>query len=239
MFILTASWLPDNLKYLSSGTSLDEEKLKNLASGWQLRLSLAKKTAKRKPNWLSDEDRSGKPWKESSAGLVAFDLNEAADAEEDRADGSLNSSDLTVDHEDSQVLNNGRSPSTSLVPHKLLDAVDDAIVFKPIDFGPIRRNFSTSITKRFSTIVGNGVSIEVQEEAVEKIIGGVYLSQTTIDEWIEKVMVPSFHQLKTNLEASANGNESFVVRLEDDGESDRRSSEEWLPASVRVVMEAY
>ncbi|KAI4344368.1 hypothetical protein L6164_011602 [Bauhinia variegata] len=241
MFILTANYLPDNLKYMSNGTSLDEEKLSNLArSGWQLRLSLGKRTSKRRPNWLSDqEERSTKPRKEMSSGL-AFDLNEAADVEEDRADGSgsLNSSDLTVDHEDNQVLNNGRSLATSSLPRQLLDVVDDAIVFKAVDFGHIRRHFSASITKRFSTIIGNGISIEVQEEALEKIAGGVWLGQTGIDEWVEKVLVPSFQQVMAKLSSSSNSDESFVVRLEDDGDCDKRSSADWLPARVRVVGQA-
>ena len=237
VFILTASWLPDNLKYLPSGTSLDEERFASLAkSSWQLRLSLSKKTTKRRPSWLSDEDRSTKPRKETNLGL-AFDLNEAADAEDDRADGSLNSSDLTVDHEDNQVLNNGRS-LTSLVPRELLDAIDDTIVFRPVEFSRIRRNFRASILKKFSSIIGNGFSIEVQEEALAKIASGVWLGQTSIDEWMEKVMVPSFQQLKTEFNASSNSDESFVVKLEeDDGDSDSRRYSEWLPDSVRVVVE--
>lgn len=234
LFILTANWLPENLKYSSCGTSL-EEKFANLAKGnWQLRLSLSKRTSKRRPSWLSDEDRSTKTRKEMGSGL-SFDLNEAADAEEDRADGSLNSSDLTVDHEENRVLHHHlRSPTMT---HDLLDAVDDAIVFKPVDFSSIRRSFSASIRKRFSTIIGRGIPIEVQEEALGKITSGVWLCQTSIDEWIEKALVPSFHQLKSSFNPSMNGEECLVVRLECDGDSDSRSSEHWLPSSVRVVAE--
>ncbi|KAF7806599.1 protein SUPPRESSOR OF MAX2 1 [Senna tora] len=238
LFILTANWLPENLKYLSDGltTTLDEEKLATLAKGnWQLRLSLSKKSSKRRGSWFSDEDRSTKPRKDTGSGL-SFDLNEAAaDAEEDRADGSLNSSDLTVDHEDNQVLHhNPRSPPAT-ISNDLLDAVDDAIVFKPVDFGSIRRSFSTAIAKRFSSIMGSGVSIELQEESLGKITSGVWLGQTSIEEWIEKVLVPSFHELKSSLKN--NGDESVVVRLEDDGDSDGRRSEHRLPAAVRVVAE--
>ncbi|KAL1335316.1 hypothetical protein HN51_064235 [Arachis hypogaea] len=243
MFILTANWLPEDLRYLSNGTPLDEEKLTNLArGGWQLRLSVAKRASKRRPSWLSEEDRSLKPRKETNLNLgLSFDLNEAADTEEDRGDGSLNSSDLTVDHEDNHVLHNVglQTPSTS-VPRELLDSVDDAIMFKPLNFDLLRASFSASISKRFSTIAGNGIAIEVQEGALEKIASGVWLGQTNITEWMEKVLVPSFHQLKKTLNSSANDHESsLVVRLEDDGYSDRQSSEEWLPAAVRVVAEEY
>ncbi|CAJ1944951.1 unnamed protein product [Sphenostylis stenocarpa] len=237
MFILTANGLPEDLRYLSNGSPLDEEKLENLAKGgWQLRISVGKRASKRRPSWLSDEDRSLKPRKEVNTGL-SFDLNEAADAaEDDRGDGSLNSSDFTVEHEDNNH-DGGRSLST--VPRELVDSVDDAIVFKPLNFDLIRRNFSVSITKRFSAVVGNGLSIEVQEDALDKITSGVWLGQTTIDEWMEKVLVPSFHQLKKNLNSSTHDRESssMLFRLEDDGYSDRRGSQEWLPATVRVVAE--
>ncbi|CAK8564231.1 unnamed protein product [Lathyrus sativus] len=234
MFILTSNWLPEDLGYLSNGTPLDEEKLANLASGsWQLRLSVTKKVSKRKPSWLSNEDRSLKPRKEVNLGL-SFDLNETADVEEDRADGSHNSSDFTVDHEDNN--HNRGSPSK---PREFLDSVDDAIVFKPLNFDLIRRNFSGTIAKRFSAVVGNRISIEVQEDALDKITSGVWLGQTTIDEWMEKVLVPSFLQLNKNFNSTYHDDHesSLLVRLEDDGYSDHRSSQELLPASVRVVSE--
>ncbi|KAK7265314.1 hypothetical protein RJT34_32932 [Clitoria ternatea] len=239
MFILTANWLPEDLRYLSNGSPLDEEKLATLASGgWQLRISVAKRVSKRRPSWLSDEDRSLKPRKELNSGL-SFDLNEAADAadgaENDRGDGSHNSSDFTMDHEDN---NHGGGSISNSIPRELLDSVDDAIVFKPLNFDLIRRNFSASIAKRFCAVVGNGVSIEVHGDALDKITSGVWLGQTTIDEWMDKVLVPGFHQLKKNINSNTHDHESSVlVRLEDDGYSDHRSSQGWLPASVRVVAE--
>ncbi|RZB71603.1 protein SUPPRESSOR OF MAX2 1-like [Glycine soja] len=236
MFILTANWLPEDFRCLSNGSPLDEEKLENLAKGgWQLRISVGKRASKRRPSWLSDEDRSLKPRKEVNSGL-SFDLNEAADdAEDGRGDGSLNSSDFTVEHEDN---NHDVGGSLSAVPRELLDSVDDAIVFKPLNFDLLRRNFSSSIIKRFSAVVGNGVSIEVQGEALDKITSGVWLGQTTIDEWMDKALVPSFHQLKKNLNSTTHDhNSSMLFRLEDDGYSDRWGSQEWLPATVRVVGE--
>ncbi|KAF2310224.1 hypothetical protein GH714_007290 [Hevea brasiliensis] len=153
IFILTANWLPDNLNFLSNGVSLDEEKLISLASGgWQLRLSLSKKTAKRHASWLQDEERSAKP-KKNSGSALSFDLNETAGAEEDKADGSRNSSDLTIDHEDEHVPNNRLlTPTVSSLSRELLNSVDDNIVFKPLDFGLIRCEVSNSITKRFSPL---------------------------------------------------------------------------------------
>lgn len=236
IFILTANWLPDNLKFLSSGTSLDEKKLAGLATGgWQLRFSLSEKTAKRRASWLHDEDRVTKPRKETGS-LPSFDLNEAADVEDDKADGSHNSSDLTVDHEELCLTNRSLSNSTASISHELINSVDDAIVFKPVDFGPISRDIANSITKKFSSIVGNKVTIEILDEALEKITSGVWVGVTGLEEWTEKALVPSLQQLKTRLPTA---DESLVVRLELDGESCNRSHGDWLPSSVKVDVDGF
>ncbi|KAF2310216.1 hypothetical protein GH714_007253 [Hevea brasiliensis] len=236
IFILTANWLPDNLNFLSNGVSLDEEKLISLASGgWQLRLSLSKKTAKRHASWLQDEERSAKP-KKNSGSALSFDLNETAGAEEDKADGSRNSSDLTIDHEDEHVPNNRLlTPTVSSLSRELLNSVDDNIVFKPLDFGLIRCEVSNSITKRFSTIISDRVSFEIQDQALEKIAGGLWLSKASLEEWTEKVLVPSMRQLKLQLPTSTEES-SMVVWLEPDSDSASRSHTDWLPSSVRVVV---
>lgn len=240
MFILTANWLPDSLKFLSHGITLDEKKLTNLASGgWQLRLSLRGKSAKRRASWLQEEERPIKPRKETGSGL-SFDLNKAADLGDDK-DGSHNSSDLTVDHEEEHGFSNRllMTPSTSPPSQELLNAVDSAIVFKPVDFGPIRRDVTSSITKKFSTIIGAGIPIEILDEALEKIVGGVWLGTTGVEEWTEKVLVPSLHQLKSRLptNAGATTDELLMVHLEPDDDSVSRSTEDMLPSSIRVVVD--
>ncbi|KAM4125776.1 hypothetical protein ACB094_01G336500 [Castanea mollissima] len=241
IFILTANWLPDHLKYLSNGISLDEDKLASLArGGWHLRLSLCERTAKRRAHWLHDEDRPTKPSKKDTTSALAFDLNETADAEDERADNSHNSSDLTIDHEYEHGLNsntNTRIPTTSAAPRELLEAVDDTIVFKPVNLSPIRRKITSSVSKKFTTIIGDGISIEVQDEALEKITSGVWLGRTSLEEWTEKALAPSFHQLKACLPNNSLNDSSMVVRLEIDTESDSRSfgDSDYLPSSVKVV----
>ncbi|XVF47752.1 hypothetical protein PTKIN_Ptkin03bG0136100 [Pterospermum kingtungense] len=240
IFILTANGLPENLKFLSNGISLDEKKLSSLASGsWQLRLCISEKTAKRRASWLN-EDRATKPRKENGSSL-SFDLNEAAGVENDKADGSRNSSGLTVDHEEEHGLTNRLlSNSTPSVSRELLNAVDDAIVFKPVDFGLIRRDMGNFITKRFSSIIGDGVTLEIPDEALEKIMSGIWIGRTGLEEWTEKALVPSLQQLKTRL---ATSDESLVVRLEldgiGDGESYNRSHGDWLPSSVKVAVDGF
>ncbi|OAY31866.1 protein SUPPRESSOR OF MAX2 1 [Manihot esculenta] len=237
IFILTANGMPDNLKFLSNGVSLDEKKLMNLASGgWQLRLSLSEKTAKRRANWLLDEERPAKPKKDSGSAL-SFDLNEAAGAEEDKADGSRNSSDLTIDHEDEHVPNNRlQTPTASSLPREFLSSVDDNIEFKPVDFSLICCEVSNSITKRFSTIISDKIPFEIQEQALEKIAGGLWLSQSSLEEWTEKVLVPSLRQLKLQI-PTCTEESSVVVQLESDRDSGSRCHGDWLPESVRVVLD--
>uniref|UniRef100_A0A5B7BEJ3 Clp R domain-containing protein n=1 Tax=Davidia involucrata TaxID=16924 RepID=A0A5B7BEJ3_DAVIN len=232
------NWLPDDLKNSPNGHLLDEKKLASVASGgWQLKLSIAAKSGKRRANWLHDEDRPTKPRKEMGSGL-SFNLNQAADGGDDRTDGSHNSSDLTIDHEDDHGLENRRFFITS-VPHELANSLDEAIVFKPVEIGPIRHEFENTITKKFASVVDDKLSIEVEDEALEKILAGVWLGRTGLQEWAEKVLVPSFHQLKARLPSTvlASSDEPIVVRLEPGSNSDSRSHGDWLPSKITVMVD--
>ena len=59
----------------------------------QLELSASENLVKQRANWLYGENWSIKPKKKNGPAL-SFDLNQAADTEDDRAYGSRNSSDL-------------------------------------------------------------------------------------------------------------------------------------------------
>ncbi|XP_038696449.1 protein SUPPRESSOR OF MAX2 1-like isoform X2 [Tripterygium wilfordii] len=239
IFVLTENWLPDNPKSLTSGISLDEKKLACLSrGGWQLMLCLQVKTAKRRASWHCDEERSNKTRKESTP-APSFDLNEAADTGDDKADGSNNSSDLTIDHEDENVVINCRqlSSTTSSASHELQSSVDDTIVFKPVDISPIRRDIANSIKKKFSTIIGGGLSIEIEDEALEKIAGGVWLGQTGMEDWMEKALVPSLHQLKLRIPTNVDDLGVVIVRLGPEGNSDNSSNGDLLPSSIKVVVD--
>lgn len=243
IFIVTTNWVPGQQKGLSGGgVTLNEEKLISLASGgWQLRISIGEKpTGKRPPSWLHDNDdqgRAAKRRKEMGLGL-SFDLNKVADTEDDRLDGSHNSSDLTVDHEEDHVHQNREAPATTSIAHELLGCIDEAIIFKPVDFTPIRQNMERTITGKFLTILGDKFSFMIENEALEKIMSGVWLGQTALELWVEKVLVPSFHQLKATLltlppRGSPEG--KMVVRLELDNESGSRDHGDWLPGRVSVA----
>lgn len=236
IFIVTATWIPDDMKHLSNGNPLEEEKFVSLARRtWQLKLSVSEQTVKRRAEWAHSEERCLKPRVETGS-AIAFDLNESADAEDEKTDGSLNSSDVTTDHETEHGLNTRQlSFTTPSASREMFNSVDDAIVFKPVDFSPFKHNITSSINKKFSSIVGEKVSLELQENALEKITSGVWLGNTNAEEWTEKFLVPSLKELKARL-PSANALESMVVKLESDGDLGCRSSEGQLPCNIKVVV---
>ncbi|GAB2218250.1 hypothetical protein Drorol1_Dr00001469 [Drosera rotundifolia] len=232
IFILTTNGVPDNCQYLSPGLRLNDDKLASLAiGGWQLRLLVGDKTAKRSlDSQQDDEVRVTKKLKKMSHGL-SFDLNQMADLEDERLEGSRNSSDLTFELEGEH----GHEHKRLTISHDLLESVDDTIVFKPVDFTPIRSNIQSQITSKFSTIVGNKVPLKVEQEALEKILGGIWLGEVGLEAWLVKVFVPSIQRLKVNLPSSSD--QTLVARLELDSNSESRSHGDWLPSRITVVFD--
>ncbi|XP_022937779.1 protein SUPPRESSOR OF MAX2 1-like [Cucurbita moschata] len=236
IFILTSNWIPNDMKHLSDGNPLEEEKLASLArSTWELKLSLSRKTIKRRLERAHGEERCSKLRTETSP-TISFDLNETADTEDEKTDGSLNSSDVTIEHETEHGLNIRQlsfpSPSKS---QDIFERVDDAIIFKPVDFASIKHNITSSINKKFSSMVGEKISLDLHENALEKITSGVWLSNMNVDEWIEKVLVPSLKELKASL-PSFDAFDSMAVRLDADDSSGCWGSEDQLPRSIKVVV---
>lgn len=242
IFILTAKWVPksENITDLKA-SSLDDAKLANLARGsWQLRLSVCKKSNKRQANWLQEDEHRGTKLRKDITSTLAFDLNEsAANAEDDIMDGSHNSSDLTFDHEDELGLEMKRLPAAAPALPQLLNSVEEAIVFKPVDLGAVRRQMESFITSKFTAVTGNALlSIEVDDKALEKIVGGVWHGGMELEEWTERVLIPNFHHLKAMLPSSVEheATSNVVVRLEPDGDSGDRCAGEWLPSNIKVVV---
>lgn len=212
--------------------TLHEEKLANLSyRGWQLNLSVGAKTRKRSLHWLQN-NKTAKA-RTDAASSLSFDLNEAAFVEDDRAEGSLNSSDLTIEHEIEHNLLSSE-PQIVTVPHEFLSCVDEAIVFKSVDFASLQNKVTNTITSKFSSIIGQGITIEVSNEAVEQIVGGVWFGKTELDDWAEKVLVPSLHKLKNTL-CSATTDENTIVKLESAQDLEKCSNEDLLPSHITVV----
>lgn len=236
-FILTANWVPENVTFASKlDSSFDEEKLSSLAQGgWQLKLSVSERTSKRRASWLHDVNVAVKLRKEmGNNAALGFDLNETADYAEDRIDSSHNSSDLTVEHEYDHGLNN-RLSSTSLVCRELLSNIDDSVIFKPMDLETLQEAIANSISNKFSSMFGDQTSIEIQDGVLERILGGVWLGSTGLEEWMDSVLIPSFDQLKARMHTRWDG--SMVVRLECDGSLGPRGCGDWLPQRVTLAVD--
>ncbi|CAN4113349.1 unnamed protein product [Withania somnifera] len=231
IFILTGNWSTMSPENYRNEYLMEEKKLVSLASSdWQLRLTVGEKSAKRRASWLHDEDR---PRKELNLGL-SIDLNEAADFEDYRNDGSLNSSDLTVEREEEHGHENRRFSVTS-VPHEFVSSVDDIIPFKPIEFHFARREIKKTISKKFSMqVVDDKVSIEVEDSIVDYILGGLWRGRSSLEQWVEKVLGPSFDQIGARLSSS---DENVIVRLQLDLHTDSNSHNngECLPSKVTIV----
>ncbi|KAI4377254.1 hypothetical protein MLD38_014914 [Melastoma candidum] len=238
--ILAINWSLEDKKDSLKDIVLGEEKLETLArSSWQLKLSVSERTTKRRANWLED-DRFTRPRKDMGLSL-GFDLNESVDLEEVRADGSHNSSDLTVEREAENALDRGPASSASSLCKELINHVDDTIDFATVDFSPFVHETITSIGKMFASIVGDRVSIEVNEEAVQKIMGGIWLGETGVEEWMEGVLIPCFHKLRMQLPstASMSSNEPLVAKLEtvSDDPDDGRPEGDWLPSNIQIAIQ--
>ncbi|XP_068648323.1 protein SUPPRESSOR OF MAX2 1-like [Aristolochia californica] len=233
IFILTAGWLPENIRKSLNSVGARNEKLATMApSGFQLQLSFTSKTSKRRAEWSPDEEKASKPRKESSpGGALSFDLNLAAETEEEAQEGSRNSSDLTVEYEHEQKWTMSR---TSL-QRELVESVDDTIVFRPVDFAPVRSKVASAIVAKFAAAVGGGHSVDVEEEALDRIVGGVWFGRTGLEEWADRVLVPSFQQLKSCLPPSDDGSAPKVVKLSYFPTApETRCRGDWLPGKITL-----
>ncbi|XP_010914088.4 protein SUPPRESSOR OF MAX2 1-like [Elaeis guineensis] len=210
IFLLTSNWLPEELKSSQDFLLRCEEKiLDSVNSGWQLEFSIGGKTGKRRADWLLNYEGNTKARKDSAGLGLSLDLNLGVATDDDACEGSRNSSDLTVEHENEAERFAVRC-STPSNAAELMELVDNAIMFKPVDFSPMRRRISESISKKFREIMGDGRSIQVDEDALDQLVGGVWLTGATaaaFEAWAERVLVPSIQQMKNS---SKNG---ATVRL--------------------------
>ena len=63
-----------------------------------------------------------------------------------------------IDHEDEQGPENKCLLATS-APRELLNSADNVITFKLVDFNPIRYQVRSCIARKFSSIIGDKLSI--------------------------------------------------------------------------------
>ncbi|RAL39154.1 hypothetical protein DM860_015690 [Cuscuta australis] len=242
VFILAGNWSSVNPENHRNENLMDSKKLSSLCSGnWQLRLTIGEKSTKRRLVDDEEEDRRTKLRRELSSGLT-FDLNEAAAAEgDDGTDGSHNSSDLTIDHEqeeEEEPDHENMQFSITSVPQEFVNAADDSIAFRPIDFAFVRREIRKTISNKFSIHVEDDkVALRVEDDVVDRIAAGLWRGQTSLEEWVQNVLAPSFDKLES-LFSSPHENNTIIVRLQLEPDTDLSSGKnggDWLPSKVTVI----
>ncbi|XP_065047025.1 protein SMAX1-like isoform X2 [Musa acuminata AAA Group] len=241
IFVLTADWLPEELKSSYSSLLQYEEKILDSAyCGWELELSTADKPGKRRPSWACDDDRPTKLRKDSSTGTgLSLDLNLAVGTDAAEAgEGSRNSSDLTTEHEYDKGRLSIKSSTFSLALD-LVELVDEAVTFKPVDLGLLRRSILESASVKFAAVMGKGWAIRIDDDALDRIVGGLWLGGASIDDWAERALVPSLKQVRDNLRADRG---AVVLRLSTvkgnrAQQQQRRSDGGWLPTTVAIAID--
>lgn len=218
IFIMTSSWLPEELKRSHESLIECEEKvLRAAARGRELELSAEKTTSKRCVDWL----RHGAPPTKLRRPL-SLDLNLAmGTAEED--DPGEGSSDVTVERDVSKERLDVKR-STSSVAAEMAKLADAAVVFEPVDFSPMQRRAAEAISGIFAAVMGEKWSIRVDEEATDRVVGCAWIAGEKLDEWSERVLTPRFGELKVRLKPAEG---AVVVRLsvvEGNGSRSERAS---------------
>ncbi|KAL6534741.1 hypothetical protein OROGR_013416 [Orobanche gracilis] len=207
VFVLAGDWSTNNNHGVGGGGRfVDEKRIGN----WRLGLTVRERFGKRRVGRLKDEDdRMVKARRER----LSFDLNISADEECHNTDGSdQNTSDVTVDHDDELSVGN-RDFSIASVPRDLIDSVDNSIMFRPFDSRFVLREMKKTISLKFSVIADDeSLSLEVEDDVLEKIVGGILHDEMSLEEWIGKVLVPSFDRLKQRLPSDRERG-GYVVHL--------------------------
>lgn len=238
IFVLTTNWLPEELKGPKFETLLqDEGRMFEVAnSNWQLELSIGDKQVKHRADWLCDDARPAKLAKELSGGHgLSLDLNLAVGALDD-TESSRNSSDLSVEQEQEK----GHLSVKCITPapdSDLLNLVDDAIVFRPVDFGPFRKNVTDCMGAKFESLIGSSNSFRIDEDAIDRMAGSVWLTDEKLEDWAEKVLMPSIERLWRNMK---HHNGRAVVRLAavaDKALPRWGGGREGLPATVPIAID--
>ncbi|KAF7101565.1 hypothetical protein CFC21_102861 [Triticum aestivum] len=238
IFVLTTNWVPDELKGPDVESLLQGElrMLEMAGSSWQLELSIGDKQAKHRADWLCDDVRPAKVAKDlSSSHGLSLDLNLAVGALDD-TESSHNSSDVSVEQEQEKgqlaVLCSTPAPDCDL-----LELVDDAIVFRPVDFNPFRKTIRDCISAKFELVIGSINSFRIDEDAIDHMVSSVWLTDERFEDWAGEVIMPSIERLWRNVKHDC---ARAVVRLAlvaDEALPRWGEGREGLPATVTIAID--
>ncbi|XP_074580947.1 protein SMAX1-LIKE 2-like [Curcuma longa] len=127
------------------------------------------------------------------------------------ADSSEGSSNVTVERNVSKgrLAVSANEDSTLFMP-ELVQLVDGAVVFTPVDFAAIRRRATEAISKSFAAAVGERWSISIDKEAIDLVAGNLWIAADGFEEWCEKVVTPLCKELESRLIAAGS---AAIARL--------------------------
>lgn len=243
IFVLTTDWLPEELRRPKFDTPLQDEgkMLEKAHSDWQLELSIGdKQQLKHQADWLCNDARPAKVARELSGGHgLSLDLNLAVGASDD-TEGSRNSSDLSVEQEQEKGHVTVKC-STPAPDSDLLNLVDDAIVFRPVDFAPFRKAVTDCVSAKFDSVTRGSSSFRVDEDAVDRMAASVWLTDEKLEDWAEEVLAPSIERLWRNVKRCSG---RAVVRLAAVAVTADRAMPRWgggregrLPGTVPIAVD--
>uniref|UniRef100_A0ACD5ZCD0 Uncharacterized protein n=1 Tax=Avena sativa TaxID=4498 RepID=A0ACD5ZCD0_AVESA len=231
IFVVISSW--------SSWTSPDHP----TDSRWNLELRVRHGTPKRMPEQPLDGARRVKARRQ-----LPLDLNLSMcddhihdDGDDSGGEGSRNSSsDLTVEHEQeyAQPAYAATRSAQSNV-HELIRAVDGTVVFRPVDFEPLKRSVSDIMSAKFGN---GGWSVQVDAGVLDRLAGAAWTaagasSATSLEAWADDILCPSLRQLKRSLSSNdADGATTVSLSsVEDIGR--RRMDGGVFPTSATVAVD--
>ncbi|KAF0931122.1 hypothetical protein E2562_002481 [Oryza meyeriana var. granulata] len=213
-------------------------------SPWNLELRVRNNTPKRRREQpLDGADRRLKPRKDSPPLHLDLNLSMCEDHTDDDDSGGEesrnSSSDLTVENE--QEYGQPAAADKFSAPSRvseLIKAVDGMVVFKPVDFGPLKRSVSDIVSTKFGDVIGGGWSVHVDDSVLDRLAGAAWTagaSATSLEAWADEVLCPTIRQLKRSL--SANDVHGATVSLSAMEGSGRRKDGEVFPTSVTVTVD--
>ncbi|KAJ1267958.1 hypothetical protein BS78_07G098900 [Paspalum vaginatum] len=238
IFVLTTNWLPEELKGPKFETLLQEEgrMFEVASSDWQLELSIGDKQIKHRADWLCDDARPAKVAKELSGGHgLSLDLNLAVGALDD-TEGSRNSSDLSVEQEPERG-HFAIKCSTPAPDCDLLNLVDDAIVFRPVDFVPFRKTVTDCISTKFESVIRSSNSFRIDEDAIDRMAGSIWFTDEKLEDWTEKVLMPSIERLWRNMKHHSGRAVVRLAAVTDKALPRWGGGREGLPATVPIAID--
>ncbi|KAF0922179.1 hypothetical protein E2562_027778 [Oryza meyeriana var. granulata] len=111
------------------------------------------------------------------------------------------------------------------------------VVFKPVDFGPLKRSVSDVVSAKFGDVTGGSWSVHVDDGMLDRLAGApwtVGASATSLEAWADEVLCPTIRQLKRSL--STNDVDGATVSLLAVKGNSRRKDGEVFPTSVIVTV---